>query len=71
MKVYDLTVKFENGEQNPRTYYTKSAAKKGLEQVIKNGYKVLEHSIISREATIEEKQILANHKKLMKELDEM
>jgi len=70
MNMYNLTVKFQDGEQTA-SYYKLSDAKKGLTQVKKNGYKILSYSITKREATSEEKQINKNHKKLIQELNEM
>lgn len=72
MKMYDLTVQF-NDKIETRSFYSEKAANKSLKTLKRNekvyGFKILNHTITEREATPEEKSIHENHLKLMNEID--
>lgn len=70
MKVYDLIIKFADGTET-NTYFKKENAIKGINQVIKNGHKILNYEIIERESNIEENETFENYNNLMNELNEL
>jgi len=70
MKVFDLIITFCDGKQET-TLWNEKAVEKVLERVKNNGYMVLEHEIIERNANKKELAIMERHKKLNNDLDKL